>query len=885
MTKHPVPPPQYLRCEALTDPLGLDERQPELSWRLGDSSRRGVRQRAYQILVASTPEILASNQGDVWDSGKVSGGQSTQVAYGGVPLASRQRCHWKVRVWDTAGASPWSAPALWEMGLLEPADWQAGWLAAPPPAEGTGPRPSPFFRRRFTLAKPVVRARLYVTALGWYEAWLNGRRVGERFFTPGYTDFAQRLPYQVYDVTGLVTTGENALGAILADGWYCRGGKRKDLLLSAQLELTHADGSRTTVVTDGQWRTATGPLLQADLDKGETYDEGLEVPGWCEAAFDDRAWTPARPGEAPTARLCATMGPPVRRIQELRPVKLTSAAPDRHVFDLGQNMVGWVRLRVPAGLPPGTRLVLRHAEMLNPDGTLYVANLRGAASTDTFITGGADRPARDYEPRFTFHGFRYVELSGLAGSLDLDTVTGVVVHSDTPPSGSFACSQSLLNQLQSNITWSQKGNFLEVPTDCPQRDERVGWTGDAQVFIPTACFNMDVQAFFRKWGRDLLDAQQPNGTYPSVVPYPGWSPLDGGAAWADAGVVVPWVIYRCYGDRRILAEHYSAMARYVEFLQATPPRTRFCFGDWLNLNDGTGGELLGVACAARVTRLLARIATVLGRADDAKRFKAYADGWVARFRREFVTPSGRVQADSQTAFVLALVFDLLPARQRPAAGAYLVERLREHNMHLSTGFVGTPYLLDALTQIGRLDLAYALLQEATYPSWLYQITQGATTIWERWDSWHHERGFQDPSMTSFNHYAYGAVGDWMYRHIGGIDLDERIPGYRHAVIRPQPGGGITWAKASLQTPHGLLVVQWKTDAERFSLDVTVPANSTATVHLPAGPDATVTESGRPLGQGNGVSAIQRAAHETRCRIGSGRYSFEVSGYKPLKPGQ
>ncbi len=500
--------------------------------------------------------------------------------------------------------------------------------------------------------------------------------------------------------------------------------------------------------------------------------------------------------------LVATNGPAVKRQEVLRPVNIREI-PDfvnqRWIFDLGQNMVGWVRLRVRG--EKGVTVSIRYAEILNPDGTLYTANLRTARNTDYYTLKGGEEEV--WEPHFLFHGFRYVELLGFPGIPTEETVTGIVIHSDIPPTGTFECSDPLINQLQHNIVWGQKGNFVDVPTDCPQRDERLGWTGDAQVFIRTAAFNMNVAGFFTKWTRDLEDAQYPDGAYPAVAPNPSvWSIRDGGPAWADAGVICPWTIYQCYGDTHLLEAHYASMQRFIEFLSQTSQDGLRCytgytgwlgFGDWLALDGsdgregGTSKELIGTALFAYSSHLLAKIAHILGKGEDAERYDKLSKQVSEAFVKRFVLPDGTLKGGTQTSYVLALQFDLLPQDLRAIAAAELVRNIRQRDNHLSTGFVGTPYLNWVLSEVDHLDTAYALLKQTTWPSWLYSVTQGATTIWERWDGWTHDKGFQDPGMNSFNHYAYGAVGAWMYAVIGGIDLDPEQPGYKHIIMRPNPG--------------------------------------------------------------------------------------------------
>ncbi len=887
----------HLRCEYLEQPLGIDVSRPRLSWRLfGD--QRGVRQTAYRIVAAPSADDVAAERNLLWDSGRVESDQSIHVVYDGGRLRSRQRVFWRVQVWDARGNVAISPIAWWEMGLLRRSDWSASWIGAPLVGGRWTTIPAPFLRRSFTLDAPVLQARLYITALGLYECTINGQRVGQDLFTPGWTDYRRRVQYQVYDVTDALHEGENVIGVILGDGWYCghvawagrqNYGDRPKLL--AQLMITHTDGSAQTVVSNRSWRYAFGPILESDMLHGESYDARLEFPGWNMPGFDDAAWQPVDLFAASDIALVATRGPTVQRHEELRPINPPTAFPShqmtRWVFDLGQNMVGWVRLRVQG--PAGTTVTIRYAEALNPDGTIYTANLRSARATDHYTLRGDGEEV--WEPRFTFHGFRYVELSGYPGAPDIDAVTGIVVHSATPPTGEFSCSDPLINQLQHNIVWGQKGNFLDVPTDCPQRDERLGWTGDAQVFIRTAAFNMNVAPFFTKWTQDLEDAQSPEGAYPPVAPLAGIGGLtDGGPAWADAGIICPWTIYLCYGDTRLLETHYPSMQRFIAYLERSSRDFIRCyedypgfrgFGDWLALDGsgrtggGTAKDLIGTAFFAYSARLLSRIAAILGHQRDAARYRRLFERVREAFITRYVTAAGRVAGETQTGYVLALHFDLLPPALRSAAADALARDIRARGTHLATGFVGTPYLPHVLTAAGCLDLAYALLFQRTWPSWLYPVTQGATTIWERWDGWTHDRGFQDPGMNSFNHYAYGAIGEWIYSTIAGIDTDPEQPGYRHLILRPRPGGGLTAARAALETMYGRAVSAWRIDDHGFIWEIVVPPNTTATAYVPAPEGTPVQESGRPAEDSEGVTFVQRDEEVAVYRLTSGTYTFEV----------
>lgn len=901
---HPV----KLRCEYLTNPLGIDVNQPRLSWLL-EGKRRGARQTGYRIVVTLGPHDLGKEQGNVWDSGRVESSQSIHVPYGGPLLRSRTRYHWKVQVCDEDGQVAESEPAFWEMGLLDPGEWQASWIGlgnagpfgAPLPPEGLNPvqggepaseeyrvfgehRPSPYLRKTFEVTKPVGQARLYATARGLYGLHLNGRRVGNAQLTPGWTGYDKRIQYQTYDVSAYLKPGSNALGAILGDGWYCgylgfdprwrayHYGLRPSLLLQLVIEFT--DGSTLTVVSDDSWKSNIGPILFSDLQMGEVYDARLELTDWDLPGYDDGSWCEVDLLEGTSAALVAQVSPLIRITEELAPISLSEPSPGVFVFDMGQNMVGWARLRIQGHA--GTAARLRFAEMLGDDGTLYTDNLRGARQTDSFILSGDGKDI--FEPHFTFHGFRYVELTGYPGRPTLESLTGCVLHNDLEPAGEFESSSSLLNQLQRNITWSQRGNYLSVPTDCPQRDERLGWLGDAQVFLRTATFNMDVAPFFTKWMRDVTDAQSETGAFSDVAPRAGL-PSDGAPGWGDAGVIIPWMMYQVYDDTRIIEEHYAAMTRWMAYLQEANPRhlrvncLNLNFGDWLSVEANTPKEVLATAYYAYDARLMSEVARALGRDEDARAFARLFEDIKAAFVDAYVSADGRVTGNTQTCYLLALHMDLLPEGLRPKAAARLARDIEARSGHLSTGFIGVGYLCPVLSEAGYTDAAYRLALNDTFPSWGYSIRHGATTIWERWDGWTDEHGFQLPAMNSFNHYSFGAVGEWLYRYVGGINLDPEQPGYKHILLRPQPGGGLRYAKVRYRSIRGEISSHWSLEGTRLDFSATIPANTTATLYLPTTKAQAVTEGGQSALEAPGVTLVANQPDRAVFELASGSYSF------------
>jgi alpha-L-rhamnosidase len=1038
-----------LRCEYRVDPLGIETAQPRLSWEIAaPASVRGATQGAYRILVASTPEILASGKGDLWDSGKIASNQTAQIVYAGAPLVARQECFWKARLWDGKDApSAWSKPALWSEGLTAKADWQAQWIGfdapsdssitpevrnrlsgqkwatAPWPddkknpqaaiflhgfdvpasttvkravfhitpnqecdiqlngreigsvnrwemareidatsalqpghnnirllvtqADGYAPAvlgelvletnaapivipidttwkvtratsdvdhevaleqpvakdyqvvtldalpPAAYLRTEFTLNKPVKRATLYSTALGVYEFHLNGQKVGRDVLTPGWSDFSKRVRYQTYDVTRLVHSGNNAAGAVLGVGWFgsVTGFSRSQNVygalprLLAQLEIEFADGTRQIVATGPDWKGTDGPLRHADIWEGSEYDSRRALKDWDKTGAPG-AWSPVATGitrlpnadpafavDPATLKVEAENAEPCRALETLSAKSVTEPQPHRYIFDLGQNMVGWARVQVAGSA--GQKITVRYGEMLNPNGTLYTTNLRSALATDLFYLKGG---AQTLEPLFTYHGFRYVELIGLDHEPAKSAVTGIVVHSDITPAGSFTCSNGQVNQLVQNIIWSQRGNYLSIPTDCPQRDERLGWTGDAQFFIPTATYNYDVAGFFSDWLTTLAeDSQAPDGTFAWVAPRTPGVIGDGATGWSDATIICTYNIYRVYGDTRIIADHWTALERYMTWLAGKTDADGIThvggFGDWLNKGSSASPDVMDTAYRAYDAGLMAEMAHALGKGDDEKRYAALRDQVRDAFIRHFVQPDGGIKDSAQTGFALAFTMGFIPGDLRQKMSDQFVTDLKSTDWHNGTGFIGTPRLLDALHDAGRDDAAYRILLQTTYPSWLFQVGLGATTMWERWDGRTPDQGFQDIGMNSFNHYAFGSVGHYLYSKVAGIDTDG--PGFRNIVIAPRPEDGLTFAQADYRSINGPIHSAWKREGAGLTLTVDVPPNVSAQVRVPVTANQKVTEGGRDAAQSPGVSFMKNEAGGAFYQVGSGHYIFEV----------
>ncbi len=886
-----------LTCEFKDNPLGIDRKLPRLGWII-QSPVRGDHQTAYRILVASTSEKLSAGRGDLWDSGKIPGERTRAIPFGGKPLPSHRACFWKVMLWGKDGSpGPWSDVATWSMGVLNPTEWKAEWIGYDAPRRTAKPDPTwkmpegrdvllpppRYLKTTFHITRPLRRAVAYVSALGICDLYLDNIRVSEDRFTPGWTDYTRRVYYRTYDVSKLLPPGNHAIGAILADGWYSgylgfarerdQYGSRPRILVKLRLE--YQDGTEEEIGSDSSWKAATGPLQEADFLMGESFDARIAPGGMFGTDDAGVQWSQADVGAEVHPLLQAHPAPPVLAFAEVTPKSITAVAPETWVIDLGQNFAGVVRLRVSG--KAGQKITLRHAERLNPDGTIYTTNLRTARALDTYVCRGDVEEV--WEPRFTFHGFQYVEIRGLTQPPTTSTITGVAVSSATPIAGSFECSNTMVNRLASNVLWTQRANFIDIPTDCPQRDERLGWTGDAEVYIRAACLYADVQAFFHKWLVDLTDAQRADGQFPMVAPLKVAGD-DGGPAWADAGVICPWTVYEMYGDTSILETNYPAMTKFVEFTrhrstpELLPPKEFHCFGDWLNINAETPKEVIYTAYFARSADLTAKSAAVLGKKSDAESYRQLFTSVKSAFNSAFVDAEGHVKGNTQTGYVLALAFGLLDEPVKSMAAKNLLADIEARGWHLSTGFIGTKDLMLVLSSIGRADVAYRLLLNETFPSWGFTIKNGATSIWERWDGWTPDKGFQDPGMNSFAHYSFGAVYQWMVETIGGIRCD--APAYARILIAPQPGGTITSANVSYNSASGPITTAWNIRQGRMSLAVKIPPGTSAHIRLPgvAGP---VLESGKPAAEQPGLTENAGGAFTAE----SGEYIFDY----PFAPGE
>ncbi|SEN57057.1 alpha-L-rhamnosidase [Chitinophaga rupis] len=877
---------QELRCENLNNPVGLDVLQPRFSWQLA-TTQRNVLQTAYELKISKNNTV-------VWNSGKVNSDSSVHVAYKGQALEPDTRYSWQVRVWDNKGkTSGWSAPAYWQTGLLNAGNWKAQWISSGLPGDSAG-GVAPFFRKTFSTAKKVQSATAYITAHGLYEAQLNGKRVGDAFLPPGWTSYNKHLTYQTYDVTSLLQSGKNAIGVILGSGWYrgpltwskLKNYYGKDAALLFQLNIHYTDGTTETVISDNSWKAATGGIVSSEIYDGEVFDARLQKTGWAGADFDDSQWAAVKIKDAPLSNLSASYNELIKKHETFTPTKVITTPKGDQVLDFGQNLVGWVQVKVKG--KAGDTVKIAHVEVLDKKGEPYYENLRSARAEDMFILKGDGTEV--FEPHFTFHGFRYIRVKGINGPLNPADFTAVALYSDMPLTGDFSCSDPLVNQLQHNIRWGQQGNFLDVPTDCPQRDERLGWTGDAAMFSRTATFNRQVNNFFAKWLKDVAFDQASNGAVPFVIPnltsvFP--DPV-GATGWSDAATIVPWNTYLAYGDARLIEEQYPSMKAWVGYIEKAAKNdlwnTGFQFGDWLSYraeeNDAfnavsaiTDSRLVAQCFWANSTQIMINAAKLLGKTEDVNYYTEQLRRIKAAFLKEYVTPNGRLVSGTQTAYVLTLYFDMLPEAMRPRIVGELVENIKHYHNHLTTGFLGTPFLCHVLSRFGQTEVAYKLLLQKTYPSWLYPVKMGATTIWERWDSMKPDSTFQDPGMTSFNHYAYGAIGDWMYRTMAGLDTYDDAPGYKHIKVQPHPGGGITSANASLKTYYGAAAAGWKISDGKILLNVEVPANTTATIYIPGSSAENIQEGGQALSSQKDIKVSGTEGGYVVVNVGSGKYAF------------
>ena len=888
--------------ENRVNPLGIETLKPDFTWIL-QSNGRDVKQTAYQIQVSNNGSDFAKNI--IWDSEKVDSNQSVHVPYEGDDLRSSEKYYWRIKVWaNNKNTSKWSAIGFWQMGLLNPSDWKAKWISIGYQEDSL--RESPAFRNEISIKKKIKSAMATITSHGLYKAFLNGEKIGDAYLTPGWTSYNKRLQYQMYDVTNMLHEGKNTIGALLGSGWYrsplAWGDNTdnfgSDISLLLQINVTYADGSNEMFGTSGDWKTKKSEIISSEIYNGETIDSRKSLGDWKTVGYDDKNWSAAKVKDFGYTNLVTTYNEPIRKHETFEPKEIITTPEGDKVIDFGQNLVGFVEVSISG--KAGDSIILDHAEVLDKAGNFYTANLRAAKQENVYILKGGEQ--EKFEPNFTWQGFRYVRVKGISGDINPANFKAVALYSDMEKTGSFSTSNKLLNQLQHNIEWGQKGNFLDVPTDCPQRDERLGWTGDAQVFAKTAGYNMHVDNFFTKWMQDVAADQLENGSVPFVIPNVLGDNSAGSAGWSDVATIIPWDMYVLYGNKEILKNQYPSMKAWVDYMNNQSNNnlwnTGFHFGDWLfyrpdDDNDGraaiTDKYLIAQCFFAHSTQLLINTAKVLGNNDDVEKYSSLLKNIKDAFVQEYLTPNGRLVSGSQTAYVLALNFDMLPENLRIQAAKRLADNIKSYDYHLTTGFLGTPYLAHVLTRFGYHDLAYTLLMQQSYPSWLYPVTVGATTIWERWDGRKPDGTFQTPAMNSFNHYAYGAIGDWMYRKLAGINNSDEIneTGYKKIILKPHfensyvsdavekenKNEQLTEVNGSLATYYGKIVSHWDKKGDKITYNVEIPVNTTAEIHFPVKSSATIMENGKAITKSKDIKIASTDKDEIILTMGSGKYSF------------
>jgi len=850
-------PPHDLQCEYLKNPMGIDVEKPRFSWMLSHSER-GQKQSAYQIMVSTDPSL---EKADMWDSGKVLSEQSLHTAYDGEPLESNHTYFWKVRYWDKDDKpSPFSRTARFDTGLFLQEEWKGEWISG-----------ENLFRKEFSVQKNIVRARAFICGLGYYELRINGKKAGDHVLDPGYTTYDQRVLYATYDVTNLLTQGQNAVGVMLGKGWS------EIRLLMLQINVELEGGELLSLVTDSTWKTAQGPLVSDSIYNGEVYDARKELPGWDRPGFDDTDWNPIETGFKPRGKLSSQMLPPIKIMDTLLPREITQPENGVYVFDFGQNFSGWAELTVSG--PRGAEVRMRFAEILYENGMINQENLRSAKAQDVYILKGDE--TEKYEPRFTYHGFRYVELTGFPGVPNPNTIKGKLVHSSVHQMGNFSCSKSVLNKLQDLIIWGQKTNLHSLPTDCCQRDERMGWMGDAHLTAESALMNFDMGAFYTKFITDIQDAQDKKGTITDTVPFI-WGQRPADPAWGTAYPLLCWYIYRYYGDKRILEQHYEGLKKYVGFLRSEAKNNileHSHYGDWVALED-TPGSLVSSFFYYYDVLLLKNIADVLEKKKDARSYQDLAGRIKKAFNENYYDPETRnYGTGSQTSNVLPLFLDMVPEKNRGGVLHNLRKSiLYKNNTHLTTGIMGTKYLMEVLSNTGSSSLAYDLSVQTTYPSWGYMIENGATTLWELWQN---KTG---PGMNSHNHPMFGSVGAWLYKVLAGIRQKQDSAGFKHILIRPEIARDLSFASGTIYTPMGPITSSWTKSDHHIELKVHIPVNSDAEVLIPKLKleNIILKESGnRIYAQGKfltgvpGINKVEELDDFMRIEIGSGWYHFEL----------
>lgn len=878
-----------LLCENLKDPIGIDVLEPRMSWQIV-SNKRDVIQTAYEIRVSKS-EISNSEKNEfIWSTGKITSDSSVYVVYQGPTLKTNCKYYWQVRIWNNKDeVSNWSDPSFWEMGILNKSDWKAHWIEQGFPLDTT--RPSPLFRKTFNIRKTVKSATAYITALGLYNAIINGSEISDTYFDPGWTDYKKRLQYQAFDVTNLLKQGKNAIGVSLGDGWYKRFyiGKDPKLALLFQINIEFSDGTETYIVSDTTWKCSTGEVRKSEIFDGGIFDARKKKEGWADPKYDEREWSHVIARDSIDMKLIGTLCEPIRAHEKLKVKKIFTTPKGEKVIDFGQMLAGWVRFRVSGNA--GDTVKIFHSDVLDKSGNFYTKNLWGEKE-DVYVLNG--KGAETFEPQFTYQGFRYIKVEGYPGQLKPENFIAVALYSDMEETGEFRCSDSLVNRLQQNIKWTQKGTFFSVPAATSDRDERLGWD-DTQLFSSTAAFNMRVNNFYAKWLWDLREDQLPDGKVPLLFPNVA-DTVGGVAGWGDAATIVPWNVYLSYGDKRLLRSQYSSMKAWLGYIGKHSTNNLWnvgfpwwTYGDWLFYTGAdpswtgwgppapTDIYLIAQCYYANSIQIVIDAAKALNKSDDVLKYSKLLRLVKNAFMNEYVTKSGRLISGTQTAYVLALKFNMYPDSMRHAAAEKLVGNITDYHYHLSTGELGAAHLCSVLTSTGYADTAYKVFLQRSYPSWLYPVTMGATSIWERWDTIKPDTTFSNPIMNSFDIPQLGSVGNWLYTDVAGINTYSDGAGYKHIKIKPYiPKQGLTFAEARLETYYGEVYSHWQKTEEGLILDVDIPPNTKATIYIPAENLNNVYESSEKVATRKTFVNTDREKGYVLLEVGSGNYHFKIN---------
>ncbi|MGK7394181.1 MAG: glycoside hydrolase family 78 protein [Candidatus Cyclobacteriaceae bacterium M3_2C_046] len=876
-----------LKCNYRTDPVGLDQLPPQFSWQVL-SQEKATTQSAYRILVATDPDLLQEGKADLWDSKNVSYDQSVHIPYLGKELGSRDRAYWKVKVWNQdQQSSVYSQVASFELGLLEKSDWQAQWLKHPDFLDTLlEPKPAPFFRRDFVVDKTVKQARAYVTGLGYFELYLNGKKVGDHLLDPVKTRYDKTVKYLVHDITDQVKAGGNAVGLILGTGWYNHFSEaawqfnkapwRDYPTMICQLEITYQDGTKAIVLSDEQWKTATGPILFDGIRNGETYDARLEMPGWSHYDYNDQDWLPAVEVAGPSGKLTAQQLPAIKEMREIKPVSVKEVKPGVYVFDLGQNIAGYSRIKV-AG-PKGSEVKMKHGERINPDGTVEQKQILRflrtlPAQTDQYILKGEG--VEIWQPRFVYHGYQYVEVTGLPVKPTLETLTGVVIYTSFESAGDFSCSNPLFNKIQELTRWSYIGNYHGVPTDCPHR-EKIGWTGDGHLVTEAGLFNYDVVTSYIKWLDDFVDEQRPLGDLPGVIPTSGWGyefgrnpetrPLGYGPQWEGAIVLIPWYLYLHTGDTAIINRYYQPIKKYIDHLNRQAQNNLLNFGidDHKSLVR-TEGDILASGYFYYMSDLLARMAQIIDLKEDAAYYEQLAGKVKQAFNRKyFDQKTGLYGHGGQTPLSEALALNLAPENHKETVLNNLLDKIRQNNYDFEVGVVGLKFLFESLTAMGQAEVVYKMVNQTDYPSYGWWIEQGANTLWQDWDG----------SM-SLNHIMFGSVSEWYFRALAGINPDPQQPGFKHIIIKPNFIEDLQWVNADHDTPYGLVSSSWSRGQDHIMLQLEIPDNTSSTVYLPAENWDKIQVNQTPASQSDWLEPVNLSNGTAVFRLKSGNYTVQL----------